>query len=247
MTTNNWQLKQPIDAILFDCDGTLSSIEGIDELAAANGVGEIVKKLTDSAMNKSGMNIELYQERLNLVRPTQSQIDALSEQYLQNLVPDADATIQLLTRLQKAIYLVSAGLYPTILQLGNSLRIPQENIYAVNIMFDDQGNYAGFDESTPLVQKNGKREIALQLKKMHPQIVHIGDGINDLEVSDVVTRFIGYGGVFYRENIAAQCQFYIKARSLASILPLILTQAEVDTLSPNEIKLYQQGLKTIQC
>jgi phosphoserine phosphatase len=39
MLTKNWQLQHPLDAVVFDCDGTLSQIEGIDALAEKNDVG----------------------------------------------------------------------------------------------------------------------------------------------------------------------------------------------------------------
>jgi len=39
------------DVICFDCDSTLSRIEGIDELARRVGMGEEMSKLTDLAMN----------------------------------------------------------------------------------------------------------------------------------------------------------------------------------------------------
>ena len=53
-----WQLKTSIDALIFDCDGTLSRIEGIDVLADQNGVGDAVKQLTHDAMTHMGLNPE---------------------------------------------------------------------------------------------------------------------------------------------------------------------------------------------
>ena len=44
---HTFQLADPVDAIVFDCDGTLSLIEGIAVLAHANGVGEHVRELTE--------------------------------------------------------------------------------------------------------------------------------------------------------------------------------------------------------
>ena len=39
------------DIICFDCDSTLSKIEGIDELAKNVGLGEELAELTNAAMN----------------------------------------------------------------------------------------------------------------------------------------------------------------------------------------------------
>ena len=40
-----------MDEIFFDCDSTLSSIEGIDELARLRGVEERIVTLTNAAMD----------------------------------------------------------------------------------------------------------------------------------------------------------------------------------------------------
>ena len=81
MQAENWQLKTALDAIVFDCDGTLSAIEGIDVLADAQGVGAEVKVLTEQAMSKDGITLDLYQKRMELVRPTHKQLMHLGDQY----------------------------------------------------------------------------------------------------------------------------------------------------------------------
>ena len=47
MNNHSWQLPDPIEAISFDCDSTLSSIEGIDELAKFNSCESEVNQLTE--------------------------------------------------------------------------------------------------------------------------------------------------------------------------------------------------------
>ena len=42
----NW--RYPL--VVFDCDSTLSTIEGVDELALRAGVGDEVARLTTAAM-----------------------------------------------------------------------------------------------------------------------------------------------------------------------------------------------------
>ena len=39
------------DLVIFDCDSTLTALEGIDELARSGGQYEEIKALTDAAMN----------------------------------------------------------------------------------------------------------------------------------------------------------------------------------------------------
>jgi phosphoserine phosphatase len=244
MTFHSWQLDVPISAVLFDCDGTLSAIEGIDELAKNNNVTDIVQCLTQDAMGKTGMNLNLYKQRLDLVKPSYSQIVQLGEDYIAHHVPHILNVIQLLQRLNKSIYIISAGLLPAVAVLGQFLNVPIKNIYAVDAHFDVNGHYVDFDQTSPLVNRNGKRVIVNEIKTEHKNIAYIGDGLNDLEVKDLVTRFIGYGGVFYRHNIESACQYYIKSVSMASILPFILTQQEVGMLTEAEKQLYMNSLNS---
>lgn len=245
MSIPSWQLISPITAIIFDCDGTLSSIEGIDELAEKNEVGDVVQRLTAEAMGKSGMCADLYAERLDLVQPTQDQMVTLGLEYFKHQVPDITNVIHILKRLKKSIYIISAGLLPAVADFGKLLQIAEENIYAVNITFDSQGKYVGFDQTSPLINKHGKRIVVNEIKKKHETIAYVGDGLSDYEVYDLVQRFIGYGGAYYRENIADLCQYYIKTLSMAPLLPLLLTKEEYERLPPQEKQIYQRGLHAI--
>lgn len=235
--------QDPIDALLFDCDGTLSHIEGINELARMNGVGETVTKLTELAMGSTGMNPELYQKRLELVRPTQTQVATLGELYFSHKAPDLLQTLKIFQALGKQIYIVSAGLYSAVADFAELLGINIENVFAVGIYFDAEQKYSDFDHQSPLVFENGKRIIAQQLQQRHTHLVHIGDGLSDLETYDLVTRFIGYGGAFNRPKVAQACDFYITTPTMAPLLPLCLTEKEARQLTGESLRLYQKGLE----
>lgn len=246
MKTKSWQLDKPINAVVFDCDSTLSTIEGIDVLAKKNGVGERIESMTAEAMSTIGVNPELYTQRLNLVSPKQSQLQELGHIYYANQVQHASHVIQILKRLQKEVYLVSAGLYPAVKSFGESMQIPSNNIYAVNIHFDAQGNYVDYEKNSPLIGPQGKCTIVEKLKALHKDLIHIGDGSNDVVVHDIVTRFIGFGGVAYREYVASRCKYYINTASIAPLLPLSLTQQEYECLLPDEKELYHMGVAAIE-
>lgn len=246
MLTPSWQLQTPVDAIIFDCDGTLSLIEGIDFLAENKGVGPRVKQLTADAMGKTGLTPDLYQTRLELVAPTLNQVTALGQDYFLNQTKDAQSIIQFFKKLNKSIYIVSAGLYPALAIFADLLGLSSDNVFAVDIEFDTLGNYVDFNHSSPLITNDGKQIIVNQLKKKHHTLAYIGDGLNDYSVYDLVRRFIGYGGAYYRENIAACCQFYITTLSLTPVVPLLLTQNEYQELEHEDRSLYQQGLVEIE-
>ncbi len=73
--------------------------------------------------------------------------------------------------------------------------------------------------------------------QQNKKIVYVGDGLNDLAVCDVVARFVGYGGFFYRANVAAKSDFYLTSPSMAALLPLVLTEAEYCLLTDAEKRL----------
>jgi phosphoserine phosphatase len=220
----------------------LSAIEGIDELAHQNNVGAEVAAMTAKAMSLTGINPEIYRERLLLTAPTRQQVLNLGELYCNHVVPDAKEIIEILLRLNKQVFIASAGLKPAVSLFGESLQIPPQNIFAVDIEFDSDGKYINFDAASPLTRGNGKREIAHHLIQQFQRVAHIGDGMNDLVVRDLVTRFIGYGGIYYRAHIESDCEYYLRAKSLAGLLPLLLTQKEAESLQSKDHNLYIKGL-----
>ena len=238
-TTN---LITPINAISFDCDSTLSSIEGIDVLAHENNVGNDVAKLTAIAMNDAGLSPKLYQDRLDLVKPTLSQLLNLATQYRETKTKDLDITLAILKILEKAIFIISAGNNPAIKGFGKQLAIPEKNIYAVDIIFNKEGQYSNFDRYNPLTRSGGKNNIIKLINRQYKRIAHIGDGLNDLDTQGQVTRFIGFGGHAYRKNIEQKSNYYTNSQSMLAILPFILTKEEVQSL-PNKYKIAYEKFK----
>ncbi len=223
MKKNNF-LKKPLSAIVFDCDGTLSQIEGIDYLAKLNNVEKEVSELTHLAMAQTGLSSSLYQQRLDLVKPTKNQVISLGEIYYQHISPDAENIIKLFQKLDKKIYIFSAGVNPAVTLLGEKLNIAASNIFAVDLQFDQNNHYLNFNHTSPLINKNGKQELINLINQK--SIGYIGDGMNDLAVINHVERFVGYGGAFYRENIKKQCDFYLTEKSFLPLLQLFLTEDE---------------------
>lgn len=240
-----WQIDKPIDAVIFDCDSTLSGVEGITILAEQNGVYPQVHLLTEKAMNETGLSLDVYKKRLELVRPRKEQMDSVVNAYWENLTPHVNEVIDCLQGLGKSVFVVSAGVQEAVAGYAKKLHIPEEHVFAVDIYFDHQGNYKDFDNTCALATQNGKLKFVNELRKKYSRIAHIGDGMNDVEAAKHVDRFIGYGGVKYRELIAEMCDFYITCKSLSPLLPLLLTTHEAEKLNGNSRQLYVNGLQFI--
>ena len=90
MNTGLWPST---DLIFFDCDSTLSRIEGIDELARLKGKEGRVGLLTNKAMDGELDLADVYGKRLKAIRPSRAQLKAIEERYWETTVEDTRLTI----------------------------------------------------------------------------------------------------------------------------------------------------------
>ena len=226
-------MSPPFASVYFDCDSTLSTIEGVDELLqfADPALRQEIAELTDQAMNGTLPLAEVYESRLSKLAPHRRQLDEVGEIYVQNLVPDAKATIAALQSLGKNIGIVSGGLLVPVQHIGRHLGVPLEHVHAVPLLFHEDGSYRDFDRSSHLWQNGGKVPIVQGAPAEHHPMVFVGDGITDLETKPHVARFIGYGGVVARDAVQAGAEFFVAERSLAAILPHVLTEEEAQRLA----------------
>ena len=72
-------LPPPYGTIVFDCDSTLSAMEGIEVLASAAHAAEIAR-LTAAAMNGTIPIDEVFGRRLDLIRPTQHDVERIGRE-----------------------------------------------------------------------------------------------------------------------------------------------------------------------
>ncbi|KTD53696.1 phosphoserine phosphatase [Legionella santicrucis] len=241
-----WTLKEPIDAFFFDCDGTLSLIEGINVLATINGVAEKVHHITARCMGQTGMTLHDYRQRLDYVQPTLKQIHELAKQYKQHVAPGAFELIQLLHHLNKKVYIISAGIKTSVDLFAQTLGIPTSHVLAIDVYFNECGNYQGFDEQSNMTQGNGKTVEISSILKPGEHSLLVGDGVSDWETQNTVTRFIGFAGLNPKAWVKNHSKFYITNTSFYPVIPLSLTLGELKQLPPQYYAYYERGLKEIE-
>ncbi len=222
--------------ILFDCDSTLSAIEGIDELAVH--CRDDVEQLTDAAMRGRVPLEEVYGRRLRLVQPTRAAVDALGREYVARLVPDAAETVAALLAAGVDVRIVSGGLLPAVLAVARAVGVDATRVAAVDITFNDDGSYAGFDTSSPMTMSGGKR-AAIERWDVDRPAMMVGDGTTDLEARPVVDLFVAFAGVVERPNVVSAADAVVRANSLAPVLPLALHADEL--LRTPHYSLYERG------
>ncbi|MGZ5574547.1 MAG: HAD-IB family phosphatase [Methylobacter sp.] len=210
------------DVICFDCDSTLSKIEGIDELAERVGLGAEMSRLTDAAMNGEVPLEAIYERRLSLIRPDRDSIDWLADLYIEQIVDGVKEVFETLTATNKELHIISGGIRQAILPLANYLGLSETQVHAVDIYFNADGSYLEYDQNSPLARSGGKAEICRRLLKTEGSLVMIGDGKTDMEAKQAGAVVIGFGGVVDRPVVREQADFYSAEPSLVSILAHIL-------------------------
>jgi len=223
-------------AVYFDCDSTLSAIEGIDELLAfaPAALRDDVAALTNQAMDGTRPLAEVYETRLQLLAPRREQLDRIGELYTARLVPDAQALVDALQFLGKQVGVVSGGLLVPVQHVARHLGIPLANVHAVPLVFDADGNYVDFDRSSPLWRNGGKIEVLQRLPAAQRPVAFVGDGATDLETQGTADLFIGFGGVVARPAVQKGAQVFVASASLAPVLLHVTTAAERARLAQQE-------------
>ena len=197
--------------LVFDCDSTLSSIEGVDELARARGPKLLAaaEAMTNDAMDGRLAVEAVFGARLALIKPTAAEVEVVGAQYVETVEPTAVATIAALRAKGWTPMILSGGFRQAIRPLADYLGI--ERVEAVDLYFDAAGEYTGFAEDYPTTRSGGKPIVIERLRtEFHPeQIVMVGDGVSDLETRSVVDLFVGFGGTVRREKVVGGATHFI--------------------------------------
>lgn len=246
--------------VIFDCDSTLSTVEGIDVLAKNLGFEDEVVALTQAAMEGEVELNSVYAERLRMLKPSKQAIAELRSAYKQNVVPDAREVVATLLELGIEVYVVSGGLADPVEDFAVSLGINAANVRAVEARHDSlsgewwkagQGpvdeEYAGFEEGA-LTRSHGKAEIiATLIAEANGSTLLVGDGASDMEAARSVDLFVGFGGVVHRPAVAAAAPIYITSSSLAPVLPIAIGPGGAARLqSPAAAATFERGVSLIR-
>lgn len=198
--------------VVLDVDSTLVGIEGIDWLAARRGpeVADAVAQLTTAAMDGAIPLDAVYGERLDLVRPSRADVEALADAYAAAVAPGAPRALAALMARGVRIVLVSGGIRDAIVPVALSLGIPEESVHAVDLQYGPHGEYAGYDRSSVLTTSTGKHEIVDWLD-FPAGVLAVGDGVTDLAMRPPADAFAAFTGFVWRENVVARANAVLRS------------------------------------
>jgi phosphoserine phosphatase len=208
--------------ICFDCDSTLSTIEGIDELAKRAGREADIAPLTTAAMDGQMPIEDIYARRLELLRPDRAALDWLSQRYVETQVEGARAAVVALQQAGRKVFVVSGGLRGPVVALASALGIGPEYVRAVDVYLDERGNYLGFEQDSPLTRSDGKARVAADLAAEFGPVVLVGDGVTDVAARSGGAFVVGFGGIVRREAVVKGADIFVDGPSLLDVATRLL-------------------------
>lgn len=196
-------------SIVLDVDSTLCGVEGIDWLATRRGpdVAARTRELTDRAMNGEITLEAVYAERLELIRPTRQDVEALARVYQATAAPGAIAAISRMRDDGMRVVLVSGGIRQAIAPLASDLGV---ELHAVDVYWDDAGAYTGFDRHSALTTQQGKLEVVRGLSLPRP-VLAVGDGATDLAMRDAADAFAAFTGFVRRDSVVRGASYTVSS------------------------------------
>lgn len=207
-TMATWRIT---DAVCFDVDSTVITNEGIDDLAEFCGVGDQVREMTSNAMGGGVTFRKALQDRLNLIRPSQSQIKDFQANNPPSLSPRILDLVSLLHSKGIPVFLISGGFHEFIDPVADTLNITRDRVFANRLYFHLDGSYGSFDTNQLTSESGGKGRVIQSLKDKHGfrKLVMIGDGATDLEASPPADAFVGYGGNRERPKVKENASWFV--------------------------------------
>ncbi|XWS60443.1 hypothetical protein CRYUN_Cryun07bG0036900 [Craigia yunnanensis] len=176
------ELWRSADSVCFDVDSTVCVDEGLDELAEFCGAGKGVAEWTARAMGGSIPLEEAVTAMLSLFKPSLAQVQDFLEKRPPRISPGIEEFVKKLKARNTNVYLISGGFRQMINPVASILGIPQENIFANQMLFSSSGEFTGFDATEPTSRSGGKATAVQQIRKVkgYKALIMIGDGATEV-------------------------------------------------------------------
>lgn len=203
--------------VQLDVDSTLITQEVIELLAAKAGVGEEVKRITESAMRGEIDFEQSLRARVSLLKGLpESVIAEVQAQII--LTPGARTLIKTLQRLGHSVSVVSGGFIQVIAPLIAELGITH---FRANTLGINRGVLTG-EVVGPVIDRAAKATALYEFAELESismaQTVAIGDGANDLDMIAAAGLGIAFNA---KPVVRAAADSSVSAPYLDSVLYLL--------------------------
>lgn len=151
------------------------------------------------------------QARLNLIQPTRQRLEQFLIRHPSQLTAGIEELIDLLHERKIPVYLITGGFHSIVDPVAEQLNIPLKNVFANQLLFNEDGSYAGFDENEMTSDSGGKGRAIEYLREKfgYQRMIMIGDGATDMEAE--ADGFIGFGGNIVREKVRDSAPWFVNS------------------------------------
>ena len=208
-------------SIALDVESTVTGVEGINWLARRRGtqVATEIEGLTERAMRGEIPYEGIYAERLARIRPTESEVAELAEEYRRHIAPGVLEVLDDLRASGVRLVLISGGIRQALLPLASALGFTHAEVFAVRVSFSAAGEYEGFDDRSPLALSTGKATVLQRLYCPRP-LLAVGDGATDVAMRTAADAFAAFTGFARRTAVVRAADHEL--RSFAELRSLVL-------------------------
>lgn len=225
----------PKKLAIFDFDSTLTPSEGIDELAAAHGVGEEVAKMTKLAMEGGWDFAQSFTKRLALLKglPFSEVLEVAQKIELQ---PGARQLIRAL-KAKKCEVMVASGGFSVFFKMLNEkydLGLNSAFIHDIPLEKDTAGREVVSGQAPAVIigAEQKSEFLKSQISKLGlttSQVMAVGDGANDIPMLKLAGLGVAFCAKPKVRNEAAYC---VNIPSLCSVAHLLgFTDEELEVHS----------------
>ena len=200
--------------VIFDFDSTLikkESLELILEPLLKQSPSKLkeIEHITNLGMQGDICFRESLEKRLAIASPTKQSIKDFADKYCPDLLTSGiKKIIETLRNKGYQIWIFSGGLTESIEPFADYLHIPRDNIFAVDIVWNDDGSFKTLDNS------NGACDSKLSAfdkveDLINGEIIVVGDGYTDYQLyeSSYANKFIAYVEHVSRQNVISKAEF----------------------------------------
>ncbi|MBK2093867.1 HAD-IB family phosphatase [Francisella philomiragia] len=195
--------------VIFDFDSTLikkESLELILEPLLKQSPSKLkeIEYITNLGMQGDICFRESLERRLAIASPTKQSIKDFADKYCPDLLTSGiKKIIETLRNKGYQIWIFSGGLTESIEPFADYLHIPRDNIFAVDIVWNDDGSFKTLDNSNGAC--DSKLSAFDKVKDLiNGDIIAVGDGYTDYQLyeSGYVNKFIAYFEHVEREKVS---------------------------------------------
>mmetsp|Transcript_22895 Transcript_22895/g.57860 ORF Transcript_22895/g.57860 Transcript_22895/m.57860 type:complete len:260 (+) Transcript_22895:523-1302(+) len=200
--------------VVFDFDSTLIQSESLEVMLDCvlsqdpekNEKMRQIAEWTDKGMNGECSFKEGLEARLRIASPTASDIDRFCQLYCPSSFsrgfPELVAELQ---KQGKQVFILSGGFRDLILPFARYLSIPDDNVFAVEINWDADGNFVSLDDTNGFSLSKLEGAERIKHRFANGATIAVGDGFTDYKLfsSGICTDFIAYTEHAAREKVMA--------------------------------------------